>query len=230
MTRARRLTDDMVEPYYISDTEMYQHISEAERALAVSGKLLRTVKTYPLVEDQRWVNLKTIPEVIEFKSAELINSDGQRYPLKLLGTMDPPTRASSAYLEDYALYSVSTKLTPDRPRELIFGKKTNYAEVSPVSNDAYTIEASVIIYPSFEIASGSDEPSIAERYHAAIPIGAALFAIGANEFEHFTADELRIKLPRLEGAWQQALVRAAKESGAISRDAAPVAFTNDMWY
>jgi len=224
LSRARRHADDTVEPYFISDVEMYQYLSEAERALAVAGKLLRDVEEYSVALNQRWVRLPATPEIIEFKDAVLADASGNRWPLKTRGTMDVPSSVADYKDDDYGLVSSTEKLTPGRPRTLIFGKRTGYIELSPVSNGAYTIEASIIIYPKFELELATDEPSIAERHHGAIPIGAALFALEGSEHEH-----LRDKISSLDTAWQRALFRAAEEDARTSRDAGVVQFNNIFW-
>lgn len=222
LERARRLSDDTIIPFYISDLELFTYLSEAERALAVAGKLLRDVVTFSVKENTRWVKMSEIPEVIEFRRAVLIDENERRWDLRLQGGMDyVPTTGSR---NDYGLVSQSDKLQPGKPKALIFGRRTGFFELSPIPNAAYTIEANLVFYPYNPIESESDEPSIAERHHPAIPIGAALMAIRAVENEHTQA-----KVQYLERAWQQALMKASAESGAISRDAATVQFSNEFW-
>lgn len=223
LDRARRHADDTVEPYFISDTEMYQYISEAERALAVAGRWLRSVQEYTLAADDRWLKLKTTPELIEIRDAVLIDSAANRYDMKFLGTLDRAPTSSESRDFDYGIVNYSDKLSPSRPSALILGKRSNYAEIAPVSDGAYTIELSVIHYP-YEIEGPADEPSIPERHHQAIAIGAALFALEGSEHEHLSS-----KISSLGSAWQRALVRAAEESGALNRDASVVQFSNDLW-
>jgi hypothetical protein len=225
LERARRHADDTVSPYFISDTEMYQYISEAERALAVAGKLLRSVEEYTISRNDRWLKLRATPELIELRDVVLADSSGNRYPLRLLGTLDtPPTvRDSSNY--DYGVTHAGDTLTPGKPKALILGKRSGYVEVSPPANASYTLEVSVVHYPRYEIELAADEPSIGERHHQAIAIGAALFALEGSEHEH-----LKHKLDSLGAAWQRALIRAAEESGAMNRDAGgPVLFSNELW-
>jgi hypothetical protein len=211
-----------VAPYYIDDTEIYQYITEAERALAVAGKWIREVRPYSIAENARWLCLGDSPEILEFKDAVLVASSGARYNLKLLGTMDAvPIVDNEA---DYGIVSVTSQLTPGRPAALIFGKRSGYAEISPVSNDSYTIEASLVTYPKYAIETSTDEPTIPERHHADIPIGAALMALETNEYEHFAP-----KIQNLEMLWQRALIRASSESSAQMRDSGTVRFNNDMW-
>jgi len=222
LERARRLADDYVEPYFISSEEMYTYLTEAERALAVAGKLIRDVVTFPVLENERWISLGEVPEVLEFRQAVLIDVNERRWDLRLQGGMDyVPTTGSR---NDYGIVSQSDKLQPNRPKALIFGKRTGYFELSPIPNGDYTIEANLVFYPTHDIESEHDEPTIAERHHPAIPIGAALMAIRSVENEHTQA-----KVQGLERAWQAALMKASAESGAISRDAASVRFSSDFW-
>lgn len=222
LARARRYADDSTAPYYISDTEMYTWITEAEKALAVAGKLLRDVREYSIEESDRWVRIPNCPDIIEFKKAVLIDSNGTRFPLKLYGTMDSSPLTEDD--EDYGMVSITSQLTENRPEALFFGKRTNYFEVSPVANADYTVEAQIVQYPAHAIENSFDEPTIGVRHHPAIAIGAALMAIQGSEDEHFLP-----RVQNLERAWQQALLRAAEESGAFMRDASVVEFRNDLW-
>lgn len=224
LERTRRLTDDRVEPYYIEDIELYTYLTEAERALAVAGKWLRDVVTFKLkAESTQWVYLGDIPEVLEFKAAVLIDpTTNRRYDLKLLGTMD--FSMTAGLKSDYGQFSMSEVPNPARPKSLIFGRRTNYLEVKPIPDQDYNIEASIVTYPLAPIESASDEPTIPERFHSFIPLGAALMAIHPAESEHSQG-----KVQSLEVAWQKALAKASAESGAMNRDAAPVKFNNDLW-
>lgn len=224
LKRARRLSDDRVEPYYIDDVEMYTYLSEAERALAVQGKWLRDTVTYELTaEETQWVALGTSPEVLEFRTAKLIDgASSYRYDLRLQGTMD--FSATYAARSDYGLFSLTERPVPARPKALIFGRRSGYFEVSPIPDKDYTIEAALVYYPLYPLESDSDEPSIPERFHAFIPVGAALFAVQSAENEHTQG-----KIQGLEAAWQRALMKASAESGAIHRDASSVRFSNDFW-
>jgi hypothetical protein len=225
LERARRHADDTVEPYFISDTEMYLYITEAERALAVAGKLLRQVKEYSVTADDRWVSMGAVPEVLEFRDAVLVDANSNRYPLKLIGTLDTSESNAGATNYDYGVSVYTEKLTTGRPKALVLGKRSNFFELSPPANASYTIEASLLVYPSFGIEQAFDEPSIPERHHQAIAIGAALYALEGSEHEH-----LNHKMSSLGAAWQRALSRAAEESGIINRDAGgPVQFSNILW-
>jgi hypothetical protein len=225
LERARRHADDTVEPYFISDSEMYQYLTEAERALATAGKLLRSVEEYTISEDDRWVRIRPIPELIELRAVTLVDSSGNRYPLKLLGTLDTPPSARESSNYDYGLTYAGDTLTPGRPKALVLGKRSDHIELSPPANATYTLEVSVVHYPKYDIERSADEPSIGERHHQAISIGAALFALEGSEHEH-----LRNKIESLNAVWQRALMRAAEESGIMNRDAGgPVYFSNDLW-
>jgi len=224
LARARRHADDTVEPYFLDDTEMYQYISEAERALAVSGRWLRSVIEYNISKDDRWLSLGSSPELIEVRDGVLVDSDANRYPLSFLGTIDYAPTASESRSSDYGNITHSGKLKPGRPTALVLGKQTNQAELAPVSNGEYTIELSVIHYPKYGIELETDEPSIPERHHQAIAVGAALFALEGSEHEH-----LNHKISSLNAAWQRALIRASEESGNLNHDHGTVHFSNDLW-
>ena len=222
LERARRHADDTVTPYFISDTEMYEYITEAERALAVAGKLIRDVATLTVGANDRWLAIPSTPEIIEMRTAVLVDSSGNRYKLKINGTMDSEPVGNVD--DDYGFLRSDSKLTPGRPKAIVLGKRTGYAELSPTANDDYTIEISTIVYPANYIEGAYDEPTIGERHHQAIAIGAALYALEGSEHEH-----LQPKLQSLGAAWTRALGRAAEESGQYTREASLVQFTNDMW-
>ncbi len=225
LERTRRHADDTVPPYFISDTEMYQYLSEAERALATAGKLLRSVEEYTIRENDRWIRLRPTPELIEVRAVTLVDASGNRYPLKLIGTLDAPSAYHGPSNDDYGLSYSGGTLTPGKPGSLILGKRSDYIEVSPPANATYTLEISVVHYPRYDIERAADEPSIGERHHQALAIGAALFALEGSEHEH-----LRNKIDSLGVAWQRALMRAVEESGVMNRDAGgPVYFSNDFW-
>jgi hypothetical protein len=222
LSRARRYADDEVAPYSVDDELAYEFLSEAERELALVGKLLRYTTTYSVATNDRWVFLDDSPEVIEFKLAFLIDAAGKRYPLKLQGTMDSyPPRTTN----DYGLQiSTSDQLKTGRPTHLLFGKATAQLELSPPANAPYTIEATQLVYPESPITASS-EPEIAERHHPAIAIGAAVRMVEVSDMY----DVMSMKAKNLTNAWQRALVRAAQESGVIMRDAGTVQFANEYW-
>lgn len=224
LARARRLADDQTAPYYISDTEMYIWLTEAERDLAVAGKLIRDVVTYTVDDDDysRWIEIGTVPEILEFRDATLIDDNSNRYSLTLQGTMDSfPTVID---LNDYGLIRLYDSLSPGRPEAIFFGKKTKYFELRPISNDDYTIEASVVTYPAAPIEYAWDEPTIPERYHQYIPVGAALKAMDGSDDE-----QLAEKVTQLQRVWNMGLAKAADEAGRMNRDASVVRFSNDLW-
>ena len=222
LQRARRHADDTVEPYFITDKEMYEYLTEAERALAVAGKLLRNVSTLDVIDHERWLRIPTTPEIVELRTSILIDTSQNRYKLRIIGTMDDPSTSNMD--EDYSFLQPNDRLSPGRPRAIILGKRTGYAELSPIPNAAYTLEISTIDYPTNYIENAFDEPTIGERHHQAIAIGAALYALEGSEHEHLDA-----KLTSLGAAWDRALTRAAEESGHYNREASVVQFTNDMW-
>jgi hypothetical protein len=224
LARARKYADDFVEPYFTPDDEMYLHISEAERQLALAGKLIRDVRRYKARADKRWLDLTEEPEIMEFRTAWVeIPGATQRFELLLRGVMDSSPAISSFY-DDYGATASAGSLRVGRPQMLRFGTRTNYAELVPIPDKDYVIEAAMVFYPESPIAAAGDFPQIAERYHAHIPVGAALLAMEAMKHEYPPQ-----KIQNLETAWQQVLFRVQKESGEMNRDASVVRFTNDMW-
>lgn len=221
LARTRRLVDDQVEPYYFADAELYIWITEAERSLAEVGGLLRDMKSYTVAENDRWKKIGSYPEVHEFKRAVLVDSSNNRYGLRLLGAMDSEPVVYDD--DDYGIIPLASQLTAGRPEALIFGKRTGYFELSPPANDSYTIEAYREIFP-YPIEEADDEPTISERHHQAIPIGAAVLAMEGSEDEHFTP-----RVNNLQGAWARALARAEAESTKMNRDSGLVHFQNDLW-
>jgi hypothetical protein len=185
--------------------------------------MLRKVVTTTIPANTRWFPLQEYPEVIELRTAVLIDGNNRRYPLSLRGTLD-----SASDINVHSDYGVLVNnydnLTPGRPQTVYFGKSTNEVEISPVSNAVYTIEMTTIVYPEDAISSAS-YPTIPERHHPAIAIGAA---VRAHELDLYF-DDNRIRHEPVMAAWQQALVRAAKEDSVISRDTPTVQFSNSYW-
>lgn len=223
LARARKYTDDMIAPYYTTDEDMYLYLSEAEGDLAAAGMMLRDVKTYHLAAGVRWLYLREDPEILELRTAVLIDPSDNRWEMRLTGGMDQ-VPADRSYGDDYGLVAASNRLTPGRPQTLTFGKRANFVEVVPPPDGTYSVECTVITYPGCPLEKAGDTPSIPERHHAAIAIGGALLSLDATKHE-FAAP----KIANLETAWQRALIRAADEAGNIHRDASVVQFTNDMW-
>jgi hypothetical protein len=220
LDRVRRYVDDRVEPYLHTDADLFEFLTEAERDLAAHSRLLRQTMTFTTVTGNAWVDLPETPEVIEFRRAE-IQDASRSYPLRLQGTMDTYQQTHTDYGQIIPVVTDST----GRPSTLVFGRDTSSFQLSPVPDAVYTITASVIVYPEEPITSSTDQVTIPVRHEAAVAIGAALRAIEADPF----FDNSTNKLQTLNAAWQQALIRATREAGAISREAAPVQFSNDYW-
>jgi hypothetical protein len=207
LSRVRKYTNDYVEPYILPDDLLLAFINEAEREMALNGRILRRVVTLTAAINSDTVALPEEMEVIEFRKAFLID-ENRRSSLRLQGTMDEPPCSKSV----------------GKPTTLFFGRNYNEVFLSPIPDKRYDIEASLIVYPEEEITIRS-YPSIPARHHQALAIGGALLALEAD----FTIAENNRKRSTLEAAWQQALIRAAQETGAISREAAPVQFSNEYW-
>lgn len=229
LSRARRYTDDISEPYLVDDTEMYIWITEAERALARAGKLIRDVIQYSVTAyastsetGSRWIDIGKAPEIIEVKLATLITSGGARYPLGIYGQNDFSPVIDSE--DDYGIVSIVDQLTPGRPQSIYFGRKSGYFEVLPVPNVAYTIELDAITYPQNPIESAFDEPTIDERFHQYIPIGAAVMALEGTDDE-----QLQDRARELDRAWNAALLKTEAEGAVMHRDMTPVKFSNCLW-
>jgi hypothetical protein len=207
---------------------MWEYLSEAERTLAVVGRLLREVKSYTLSAGQKWIRLVDIPEVIELRSSQLAVG-GRYYPLKIVDAQardaDVPSLGSDT---DYG--EVSTSLASNagtgRPRAIVVGRRTNHLELVPASDGIYTVELALVTYPPVRIDAADVYPTIPERYHPDIAIGAALFAIDGSESEHFNQ-------PRVQSlgiAWQRAQIRASQETAVQQRDAGTVQFNGSgLW-
>ena len=224
LARARKYMDDFVEPYFTPDDELYLYLSEAERQLALSGKLIRDVRRYAAKTGKRWLDLREEPEIMEFRTAWVeIPDSTQRFELQLRGVMDS-TPAIRPFYDDYGASASAGSLVSGRPQMLRFGTRTNFAELIPIPDKDYVVEAAMVFYPESPIATAGAFPQIAERYHHHIPVGGALLAMESMKHEYPPQ-----KIQNLETAWQQVLFRVQKESGEMDRDASTVRFTNDMW-
>lgn len=220
LSRVRKYIDDSVVPYNTDDATLYNFLTEAERELALTGRLLRMVMSFRLTEGSPWFFLPETPELIEFRKAELIDGTNRR-AMRLQGTMD--TYSTSRV--DYGVVISGSTSTTGRPNTIIMGLDTDRGRVSPTPDQDYTIEAAVLVYPEEPISATTEQVAIPIRHEASVPIGAAVRAIEADPF----FDDNSNKLQSLSSAWQQALVRAARETGAITREASPVQFSNDYW-
>lgn len=220
LSRVRKYIDDAVVPYNTEDALLYDFLTEAERELALNGRLIRKVLKLRTVADSAWVLLPEAPEIIEFRRAEILDGTN-RHPLRLQGTMDTFQHSSADYGQ---LLPVNSNLRA-RPATLVLGQDTDRIMAYPTPAEVYTIEVSAIIYPEEPITASTEQVSIPTRHQAAVAIGASVRAIEADPF----FDNNSNKLQSLAAAWQQALVRAAQETGAISREASPVQFSNDYW-
>lgn len=221
LDRARRLTDDRKAPYEVDDALMYSFITDAERELAITGRLLRRVVQFDIVADQNVVEYEDGIQVLEFRSAELVDAN-KRHPLRILGTMDSVPLDEGVH--PYGVAS-SSNSTPGRPTTLVLGKRSSAFEILPKSDGPYTLETTLILYPNNAIEDPDDILSIPERYHTSVPIGAAVRALDYSGYQETNAK----KLEDLTKAWKRVLVRAAAETGAISRDAGNIKFSNDLW-
>lgn len=233
----RKYIVDEVEPYGVSDEFLIMFLNEAQRELALVGKLLRKVVTFDIVADDRFISLSSAKElgtgaaygyleVLEYRKAVIVDENDVRYPMRLQGTLADTTQDNMVW--DYGIYRYSSNvLAPGRPNTLVFGTATDFFELSPISDKAYTIEADVIVHPitQFDVNSMDDEPEISEKYHILLPFGVAVRALQIADFY----DVNQNKQAKLEDAWQRALAKVAAETGAISRDHGPVKFTNDIW-
>lgn len=222
LEQARTFAKDIIEPYEVSDPLVYQFLNEAERELALVGRLLRNTVTYQIPKNTVWFELTTEPEVIEFKTAVLIDSSGTRYPLKIEGTNDANTVFSTH--TDYGVTIGAAINAVGRPTHLFMGRRELEVQVFPIADAAYTIEATQLIYPEEEITPSSN-PTIHPRFHASLAIGAAVRMLELA-IQHEVPPS---KVEAYNVLWQKALARAAQESGGLMRDYATVAFTNDYW-
>lgn len=212
VAQARIYLNDVVTPTEIPDNLLLQFINRAERELCSVGLLLRKVLTLKAQAGRRWVLYPESPEIIEIRTAMLIDSTN-RYPLHLLGTND-------AFAEE----AWSSVATVGRPTHLFFGRNSDSVEIYPIPDKNYELECSAFVYPE-EPISLTSEPSIPQQYHDLLPIGATYFAL--QVFDRIPKNSMRIKL--LLPLWEQTCVRLRAQTSAKSRDYATVSFNNDYW-
>ena len=217
ISRARRYSDDEVVPYYISDDEMCEYLTEAERVLAKEGELLRKLVYLQVQPEDQWVDMESAGSIIEVRRATLVDPDtNQRYNLRTTGSMSAPPESGMVDGYSYAL---------KRPTSIAFGVTSTHAMLDAIPPKAYTIELMTISYPTDPITLTSEEPEIPEKYHKYIPYGAAVFAMIGSEAEHF--DSNRVALVR--AFWENGVVEAVAESNKLTRDAGTVQLVNDYW-
>lgn len=222
LEQARTFAKDIIEPYEVSDPLVYQFLNEAERELALVGKLLRNTVTYSIQKNSRWFTLSPEPEVIEFKTAVLIDVNANRYQLKISGTNDAPVTLNDR--TDYGVVLSANGNSVGRPTHLFMGRQDQKVNVFPTADAAYTIEATQLIYPEEEITPDST-PTIPPRFHTSLAVGAAtrMLELAIQREVHPS------KIEAYNVLWQKALARAAQEAGGLMRDYATVSFTNDYW-
>lgn len=221
LLRARRFSDDLVEPYFTDDTTMYTYLSEAEREIASVGRMMRKELTFAVSGDQRYIDYSTEAEVIELRTADLLDESENKWRLKLQGVMEL-TGDNTRY--DYGLSTAVLKT--GRPTSLIFGRIPDNFELTPLPDKSYTLSVNVITYPDEPIAASGGYPSIPDRYHAMIPIGAAVRAV-----ESYTPDvDAQARLASLNQQWAKAVERTRRETAIISRDSGNVQFSNELWW
>jgi len=223
--RVRHLIDDRVMPYELDDVLLYSFITDAERELARVGRIFRTVASYSINEDDQWVNLESAGEVIEVRKVDLIDANSRRFPMRLIGTVE--SSSDVLYQDPYSSISstIVSSSTKGRPNTLVMGNMYEQAELKPISDGPYTLEASLIIYPADAIEDAGAQLSIPQRYHSLVPAGAASMAFDYPGYLEANAQ----KAKSIHAVWQRSLGRVATEVNQISRDHGPVKFTNDFW-
>lgn len=221
LRRARVQADDMVEPYFTDDETFMTYLSEAEREICSSGRMLRKELTFAVSGDMRYIDYSDVAEVIELRAAEIIDEFDNHWRLNLQGVTD--------YVPDNTRYDYGLSpavLKTGRPAALIFGRVSDNFELSPLPDQDYTLSVQVIHYPDEPISASGGYPTIPERYHHLIPVGAALRAV-----ETYTQDqEAQTRLANLNQQWARAVERTRRETAIISRDGGNVRFNNDMWW
>ena len=210
LARTRRLTNDLVSPYFISDDELFEYLSLAEMVLATQGKFIRTIATViPTVASTPRVALGSLTpdRVREFLSVELLD-----------GTLTTPLKIKS-YQEFTASQEEGT------PAEVTFGRESGYMHIRPIPSGVFDLRLTYLGLP-LAMEAASDTPSIPKAWQTYLHYGAAVMALRGAEEEHH--DPQRIQM--LEGVWGQGLALAAQAQAVFTQDASTVQWSgNGLW-
>lgn len=211
LARTRRLTNDMVSPYYISDEELYEYLSLAETLLAAQGQFLRVIsQTLTTVANSPKVALGALPpeRVREVSSVELIDTDGTVEPLGI---------------KSFQEFTFSDETGP--PTEVTFGRESGYMHLRPIPEKVYSLRVTYTGLP-LPIEGESDVPAVPTTWHTYLPYGAALFALSGSEEEHFDPKRLQT----ISNMWQTGINQAIEARAHFTQDAATVQFNgNGLW-
>lgn len=236
LMRARRLSDDVEPPYQVSDEDMFENMARAEEDMAIGGRMLPVTLTFETVAGLAYVAVAGIypARLSEIKSPllvgwrkERVDDPGQfdtyvmNYDMDLQGA-DGVTSVVPTPHNDFA------GTDPDRegrPRALVLGERTGYIRVEPTPDGIYIIQLRAYAHPYPVLTSCSDVPSIPNRYHQDIAVGAALRALNGVDSELF--DPRRMK--DLKAEWREIMLRVTRETAQADHNVAPVAFSADVW-
>jgi hypothetical protein len=211
LSRTRRLTNDTVAPYFISDAEMYEYLSEAERQLAAKGEVLRRTKAFTTTVGQVYVNVPalSIEYVQEITAVWFVN--GAR-------------RKEVPYRGRFPVDFLDTERTGP-PEAVEIGSNDTRMRVFPTPDEVYTLEVEYRGLPDEEITESS-VPQVPARFHKMLPFGAAVLALAATSEEHYDASRERA----VQGAWFAFLEDLYTQAQARYRNGGTVPFNgNGLW-
>ena len=223
LARTRKLLNDLVAPYFLSDEELYSYLSDAQRVFAEKTGGLILSKTYSTSIGGSYISAPQLS--IDFAS-EVINAwhvgaEGRMRRLQINGRIPdhllPPDDGWSDIEDD----TVET----GPPVAVLVGLHDARITVIPVPDAVFSIQVDYRGLPDEEINS-STGPQLPARYHTYLPFGAATLAYAGTAEEHFDPKRMQ----SIEGQWLMALndayvahrVRYA-ENGVVQFDG------NGMW-
>lgn len=212
LARVRRLTNDLAEPYFLSDDELYGYLSAAEREFCEDGEPIKLSKQYQTVAGSSYITTVALSTNFakELLAAWLLTDSGERYPIGLNGRIPP----------DYV-----DMLETGPPTNVMIGIEDTRIQVLPTPDAVYTIQIDYTGLPNEDLTAGS-VPQIPERYHVFLPFGGALLAILSSGEEHY--DLSRVKA--ISSVWETVKADAYSATHARHNNPGPVQFHgNDLW-
>lgn len=158
ITEFRRQMDDVVEPYYWSDTEIIQYLNLAQQEFYTHTHMLKTSETLTVTAGEKMVDIPSY--AVEIRKAYLV-SNGRKLDVLNMN------RADEYFADD----DYGTQLTGQwrtvkgTPRAIILDVETDKGQLvpEPVSDDS--VELYFASIPTKEIVSRSSTLTVSDSRH-----------------------------------------------------------------
>jgi hypothetical protein len=214
IARTRRISDDAVAPYFVSDQEITEYLNQAEIELC-KQKVLTSTKRYYATVNEPWLDLTVGGRITVLE-------------VKRIWFTDPDNAANfrEGQVQSDRIDTIPRYLPNHMPAGIALGGRTGYGELIPTPDKAYIIDISMVHMPENTMESPQDEPSVDPRWQTFLPFGAAMYAMRGSETEHFSPGRLQ----SVEATWLSALHDAYVETKQREWNTRPVQFNgNGVW-